>query len=593
MDSLLQDFRYALRTLRRAPGYTIVVVLTLALGIAANTTVFSVLNPYLLRPLPYAEADRLVQIGQVDPVSGWDGMRFSLQQLDDWRARSRAFEDIAAYHYGSRNLTGDEGAERVMVGYVTGNLFPLLGARPALGRTILPSDDEPGPPGRRARPRPLAAPLRADPGSSGARSGSTAGLHGVGVMSRSSTSHGTRSGWVPCGWTGRGRRAGRHHIRRPSRDGWTRERASGAGRDPASWRNSIPTPRVATRGLGQAAARALNFATTSSERLHHPPCRRGRGAADRVCDVAGSCWPGRVPLARIASADGSARGAAGSHGRCWRRAPCALAGGVVACGWRGSRSARSGRGCRIAHRVGTATLDSRVLFSAALTLVTPILFGLSPRSRPRANLASSMGRAAGAEWTQGRGGRRVPSSPGRARGRLVASAGSWSQLRGGEPPRPGLRRRAAPHGRVAPPADYPTVGDRAFFQRARTRSPLSPACARSATAWLAPTTRTLFHSRRLSAGAPVRVAHRDSGASRPALRGDGDPLVAGRDFGPIDGPDAPPSIVPLSRRTPLAGDVPSARPAPRGVDEPVTIVGVVGTSGMGIVEASRPQLYRR
>src|SRR5690606_15778483 len=144
MDSLLQDFRYTLRTLRRAPGYTIIVVLTLALGIAANTTVFSVLNPYLLRPLPYAEADRLVQIGQVDPVSGWDGMRFSLQQLDDWRARSRAFEDIAAYHYGSRNLTGDEGAERGMVGYVTGNLFPLLGARPALGRTILPADGAPG-----------------------------------------------------------------------------------------------------------------------------------------------------------------------------------------------------------------------------------------------------------------------------------------------------------------------------------------------------------------------------------------------------------------------------------------------------------------
>jgi hypothetical protein len=100
-DELRQDLRYALRTLRTAPGYAGLVVLTLAFGIAANTAVFSVMNPFLFRPLPYGDPAELVQVNQVDPVTGWDMARLSYPQYEDWKARSRAFQDLAAYEYGS------------------------------------------------------------------------------------------------------------------------------------------------------------------------------------------------------------------------------------------------------------------------------------------------------------------------------------------------------------------------------------------------------------------------------------------------------------------------------------------------------------
>lgn len=114
LEQTWQDVRYGLRALRKTPAFTIVVVLTLAIGIAGSTTVFSVLNPYLLRELPFGDADRLVQIGQIDPVTGWDSARFSPAMIDDWRERSRAFEELGAYYYGPRSLTGDGAAERLL-----------------------------------------------------------------------------------------------------------------------------------------------------------------------------------------------------------------------------------------------------------------------------------------------------------------------------------------------------------------------------------------------------------------------------------------------------------------------------------------------
>lgn len=147
LEETWQDGRYGLRALRKTPAFTIVVVMTLAIGIAGSTTVFSVMNPYLLRELPFRDAGRLVQIGQIDPVTNWDGARFSPAMIEDWRERSRAFEELGAYYYGQRSLTGDDAtAERLFVSFVSGNLFNVLGATPALGRTIEPEDA--GPSGR-------------------------------------------------------------------------------------------------------------------------------------------------------------------------------------------------------------------------------------------------------------------------------------------------------------------------------------------------------------------------------------------------------------------------------------------------------------
>jgi predicted permease len=143
-DELLQDVRYATRTIRRAPTYAALVVLTLAFGIAANTTIFSVMNPFLFRALPYDQPEELVQINQVNPVTGWDMDRFSFPQYEDWKARSRAFAGIGAYAYGSSNVTGPEGPERIQYSLITANLFPVLGVEPVVGRNFTSAEGQPG-----------------------------------------------------------------------------------------------------------------------------------------------------------------------------------------------------------------------------------------------------------------------------------------------------------------------------------------------------------------------------------------------------------------------------------------------------------------
>src|SRR5712675_678056 len=106
MKGFLQDLRYGGRSLRKSPGFTAVAVLTLALGIGANTAIFSVVNGVLLRPLPFPSADRLVMIREDNPEKEMIGMTASPPNFLDWRAQSRSFTELAAYDRASDALTG-------------------------------------------------------------------------------------------------------------------------------------------------------------------------------------------------------------------------------------------------------------------------------------------------------------------------------------------------------------------------------------------------------------------------------------------------------------------------------------------------------
>ncbi len=135
---MLQDLCYALRQLRKSPAFTVVAVLTIALGIGANTAIFSVVNAVLLRPLPYKDADRLVTIlHEYDhPVAPANYM--------DWRAQNHVFEDMGAAESWTANLSGTGQAESVTALRVSTNLFPILGVQPLLGRWFVSGEEEAG-----------------------------------------------------------------------------------------------------------------------------------------------------------------------------------------------------------------------------------------------------------------------------------------------------------------------------------------------------------------------------------------------------------------------------------------------------------------
>jgi len=142
---LAQDIRFALRSLRRQPAFTAIAVITLALGIGANTAIFSVVNGVLLKPLPYREPNRLVMLWETMP--GGDRPLLSYPNYLDWRQRQRAFDDIAVYNpFPSFTMTGQGDAEDVGASLVTGNYFQLLGVHAALGRLLVPRDDSLGAP---------------------------------------------------------------------------------------------------------------------------------------------------------------------------------------------------------------------------------------------------------------------------------------------------------------------------------------------------------------------------------------------------------------------------------------------------------------
>ena len=142
LDHLRQDVRFACRSCRKSPVFTLVVVITLALGIGASTAIFSAVNTILLRPLPFTEPDRLLWINEISP----DGrpMSVSWPNYLDWRARAHSFEALAASRSNPVTWTGASDARRVEGRRVTYNFFDALGVRPVLGRTFGESDDRAG-----------------------------------------------------------------------------------------------------------------------------------------------------------------------------------------------------------------------------------------------------------------------------------------------------------------------------------------------------------------------------------------------------------------------------------------------------------------
>jgi len=142
MATLWQDVRYGVRMLLKNPGITVIVIIALALGIGANTAIFSVVNTVLLRPLPYEESDRLVFLNEKSPVL--DEMSISYPNFTDWRNQTQTFEKMGVYNRASYNLTGAGEAERIVTGQVSADLFSVLRVNALHGRVFTNDEDKPG-----------------------------------------------------------------------------------------------------------------------------------------------------------------------------------------------------------------------------------------------------------------------------------------------------------------------------------------------------------------------------------------------------------------------------------------------------------------
>lgn len=144
METLIKDIRYAVRGLIKRPGFTVVALITLALGIGANTAIFSVINAVLLRPLQFKDPEQLVIVWEDASFAGFPLNTPAPGIYFDWKNQNQSFSDMAASAETSFNITGDGDPERVMAFRVTENFFPLFGVKPILGRNFLPEEDRPG-----------------------------------------------------------------------------------------------------------------------------------------------------------------------------------------------------------------------------------------------------------------------------------------------------------------------------------------------------------------------------------------------------------------------------------------------------------------
>lgn len=403
-DDLRQDLTYGLRGLLRSPTYSVVVVATLAAGIAASTLVFSLMNPYFFRSLPFPAPKELVQIGGVDPVAGWDGGRFSIPQIEDLEARSRAFEEIGAYHYGNVNVREPSGeTTRRTASYLTGDLMGILGTTPLQGRPLVESDARPG----AERVLVMGEDLwERRYGSDPDILGRTVELDGVahtvvGIMPRDFVfPFGNVHLWLameddPVG-TPRGS-MGSLPVGRLA-DGWTQERAAGELSEILSELSALyPDADGRYEGVSVKPLReALNFAwdvlrtaffllLTAVVMLLVIACvnvasltlARATSRAREV-SIRAALGAGRSRLVRQLLAEGGVLALLGGTAGI---ALVFLLGPIL-----------SGMLPPELYRVGDVTVDGKVLaFSALITLITPLVFGLAPAlTLSRQPLASTL-----------------------------------------------------------------------------------------------------------------------------------------------------------------------------------------------------------
>jgi putative ABC transport system permease protein len=144
MEALFKDIRYGFTSLRKHPSFSIIVIVVLAVGIGANSSVFSIVNGVLLRPLPYQDSDRLVVVWGNYLKLNIERLNAKAAEYEDYRAQNQIFEQVAAFDIQGFSLTGEEQAERLVGGRVTANLFPLLGAQTEQGRAFIQDENQPG-----------------------------------------------------------------------------------------------------------------------------------------------------------------------------------------------------------------------------------------------------------------------------------------------------------------------------------------------------------------------------------------------------------------------------------------------------------------
>jgi putative ABC transport system permease protein len=148
METFWQDIRYGIRMLLKAPSFSIVATIALALGIGANTAIFSVVNAVLLRPLPFPNSEQLMMVWETDATRGQVRGTASYPDFADWRDQNHVFEHMASFHNSDFIVTGRGESARLQGAVVNADLFPLLGVTPAIGRGFLPEEDKPGETGR-------------------------------------------------------------------------------------------------------------------------------------------------------------------------------------------------------------------------------------------------------------------------------------------------------------------------------------------------------------------------------------------------------------------------------------------------------------